>query len=1236
MKSADAAIVRRCVTALARTHWTQRGVLWAGGLFIAVFVALAALGIVHSYREAVADTGRDLDSNARVLAEQTARSVQAVDVVLRYMQAQLRHGALASLSAYELRAYLKDQAPGLVQIDGFLIVNADGSVRASSYIDSEREATVNVARTTTYEAVRAGPMPGVFIGEARRSELDGRWFFPMVARLETSSGEFAGAVSARGRIDYFQDFYRDVRLDSGTAIALLQDDGAVIARYPPVEKALGTRVPNFQADRAAYAASGSIPIRSVSPIDGIDRFVTIQSVPGYPLAVVVTRDAAVALSPWRAQAIDTVVRTLALGGLAALLLVVVSNQIGRLSAARERYALAVAGSDDGIWDFDLVTRRAFGSARAREILGLAPGPEVQSMEQWFDSFALHPEDAPRRQAAMDAHLAGRTPLYEEEYRVLQRDGSYRWVRMRGLCVRDEQGTPYRMAGSVSDVDARRRAEESLRESEQRYAMAMTASNEAHWMWNLATDELFASPLLKEIFHIPQDEVLATRTAFFARVPIHADDRPWVAGRWDEHIAGKADRLDVEYRIIDPGTGAIRWVHSRGQCSRAPDGRAERVAGVTVDITARKRTEDALRESEERFALAVAGSKDGVLDWDIVNDRMFTSERAMQIVGVPPGPTVRSRGEWVAMLRIHPEDKERHDAAIGRNLSGETDLRDEEHRILHPDGVYRWVRVRGMCVRDTTGQAIRWAGSVSDIDAQKRTEQALRQSEARYQLAVDGANQGLWDWDLETDIMFASLRIQELLGLVPSEPLRPRREWSSRMTFHPEDIGPVRSAISAHLHGKTRHFEVEFRLRHQSGSWHWYRQRGVALRDQQGRPYRMAGSMEDITEQKNAEHERRRLETQLVQAKKLESIGTLAGGIAHDFNNILAAILGNGEMAQTEAVAGTPLRRHVDAIVSAGTRAKSLVERILAFSRGGMGERVPVHVQSVVDEALQLLATSLPPDVRMHRQLDAAEACVMGDATQIHQVVMNLCTNAVQAMKAKGTLSIALDVLEHRAAMTATSRLAPGSYVRLRVSDTGTGIPANALERIFDPFFTTKDVGVGTGLGLSLVHRIVTDLGGGIEVESREGEGATFTIYLPWNSTLAASTGAEEVVPTGSGETVLLVDDEEPLVRVGEEVLARLGYEPVGFTSSAAALADFRASPARFHAVLSDQAMPDMNGVELAQELRSIRPDIPIMLMSGFVSTALLERARGIGVRDVLAKPLVARDIARSLAGALRT
>lgn len=1088
----------------------RRAVPWLGVLFIVAIVGLAVFDSVRGYRSAVDDTGRELDTQARILAEQTARSLQAVDVVLRHLAEQHRQGSFNAMSPRELHHYLREQAVGLVQIEGLLLLRPDGTPVGTSITFPLPQPTPNVSGFALFQNMKAGAQ-GLQIGDALKSDVDQQWVFPITRRLETATGEFAGAVGARGRIEYFQTFYRDIQLDPGTKATLVHRNGTLLARYPPAEASLGKRFALIDEVLAAAEAGREGPTRTVSPVDGVDRFGAVQIVPNYPLAVLVTRDAEVALAPWRGQAVRSVARMLALAALAGLLLALVSRQLTRLGAAqasleaaRDRFSLAVAGSDDGIWDWDRATGQLFSSARAREILGIAHVPESEPADRWFASLRIHPDDEPRRRAAFDDHLAGKVPAYEVELRVRHPDSSYRWAGVRGVCVRDASGRPQRMAGSVSDIDARKRAEEGL------------------------------------------------------------------------------------------------------------------------------------RQSEERFALAVAGSNDGVVDWDIVNDRMFTSIRAMRIAGVDSNVTTRTRAEWVALLRLHPDDAARYDDDFQRHLAGETEVREGEYRVQHADGSYRWVRVRGTSVRDAQGRAIRWAGSVSDVDEQKRTEQALRQSEERYQLAVAGSNEGLWDWDLKRDLLFLSPRAQTLMGWQPGESLLPRREWIARSTYHPEDIAHVRQAISAHLHGSTPHFEVEYRLQHRSGEWHWYRQRGVAVRDERGQPYRMAGSMEDISRRRHAEDERERLEKQLRQAQKLEAIGTLAGGIAHDFNNILAAILGYGEMAQKGAAEGSAMRRHIDAALSAGMRAKSLVERILAFSRSGVGERVPVHVQSVVAEALELVAASLPHGVALEHDLAAGDAALMGDPTQIHQVVMNLCANAVQAMKGAGTLSvIARTVRFDEPRMLLTTRAPIGDYVQLRVADTGIGMPAQVLERIFDPFFTTKEVGVGTGLGLSLVHGIVTDLGGGIDVQSAPSHGSTFTVYLPWQRGLVAAVATGESVPHGEGETVLLVDDEEPLVRLGEEVLAELGYEPVGFSSSLAALASFRATPQRFAIVVSDEAMPDMTGSELAREIRRIRPDIPIVLMSGYVTHALTLRARDAGVVEVLAKPLVQGEIARSLAGALR-
>jgi len=459
----------------------------------------------------------------------------------------------------------------------------------------------------------------------------------------------------------------------------------------------------------------------------------------------------------------------------------------------------------------------------------------------------------------------------------------------------------------------------------------------------------------------------------------------------------------------------------------------------------------------------------------------------------------------------------------------------------------------------------------------------------------------------------------------------------KTVVHPDDLQRRDSALAAHFEGRTPRYECEYRVRMPDGGWCWLHARGRCLRDAAGEPYRFVGSAIDVSAQKQAQLDKEQLEGQLRQSQKMEAIGTLAGGIAHDFNNILGAILGYGELAHQHCAEGSPLRRYLDNVMHATGRAKALVDRILGFSRSGLGERVPVNVQSVIEETLELLQASLPSGIRVESRLAADNAAVIGDATHLHQVAMNLFTNALQAMENGGVLRVVLERVALGQSLSLTrGTLAPGPYARLIVSDTGTGIPSAVLERVFDPFFTTKGVGEGTGLGLSLVHGIVTDLGGAIDVRTRAGEGTSFEIWLP-TAGEACKPAAEAVqeLPRGNGETVMIVDDEQALVALVEEMLAELGYEPVGFDSSTAALAAFRATPERFDLILTDEAMPDLIGTELARHFRKSQPDIPIILVSGHGGTQLARAAAMIGVNELLCKPLQRRELAEAVARVLR-
>jgi PAS domain S-box-containing protein len=514
------------------------------------------------------------------------------------------------------------------------------------------------------------------------------------------------------------------------------------------------------------------------------------------------------------------------------------------------------------------------------------------------------------------------------------------------------------------------------------------------------------------------------------------------------------------------------------------------------------------------------------------------------------------------------------------------------------------------------------------------EHALRDSEERYALAMEGANEGHWDWDLATDRLYLSSTMAMLEGQGKDHVTTTRTAWLTKIEIHPDDATRLEAALRDHFEGRTPSFECEYRVR--DGNWRWLLARGRCLRDEEGRPYRFVGSAIDATAQKQAQSDRDQMEAQLRQSQKMEAMGTLAGGIAHDFNNILGAILGYGELAQQESRPGSSLRRYVDNVMHAAERAKALVDRILGFSRSGLGERAYVHIQSVIEETLELIAASLPADIRLEKSLLAGDAALIGDSTQLHQVAMNLCTNAVHAMEHGGVLSVSLERVDlAEAKLVSRGTLSAGPYVRLVISDTGVGITPDVLDRIFDPFFTTRGVGKGTGLGLSLVHGIVTDLGGAIHVDSVIGQGTTFEIWLPVTTDVGKpAVQAVRELPRGGGETVMIVDDEPTLVALAEEMLAGLGYEPVGFESSSIALQAFRAKPERFDLVLTDEAMPDLVGTELAREIRLLRSDVPIILMSGHGGAPLEHRAQAIGVREVLHKPLQRADLAESLVRAL--
>ena len=463
----------------------------------------------------------------------------------------------------------------------------------------------------------------------------------------------------------------------------------------------------------------------------------------------------------------------------------------------------------------------------------------------------------------------------------------------------------------------------------------------------------------------------------------------------------------------------------------------------------------------------------------------------------------------------------------------------------------------------------------------------------------------------------------------------RSAWLAQIEIHPDDRARLEALIRDHLEGRTPGYECEYRVRNGDGVGCW---RGAAVCGiRRGRPYRFVGSAIDVTAQKQAQSDREHLEAQLRQSQKMEAIGTLAGGIAHDFNNILGAILGYGELAQQQSAPDTPLRRYIDNVMHAAERAKALVDRILGFSRSGLGERAHVHIQSVIEETLELIAASLPADIRLEKTLIAGDAALIGDSTHLHQVAMNLCTNAVHAMEHGGVLSVLLervDLTEARSVSRGT--LSPGPYIRL--GDQGYRCRYSARRGrthirsvLHHPRRRQRH---GAGPVARARDRDRSRRCDRCQIRRSERARASRSGCRSRQKSRKPAVEAARELPRGRGETVMIVDDEPTLVALAEEMLAGLGYEPVGFESSRVALQAFRAKPERFDLVLTDEAMPELVGTELAREIRLLRPDVPIILMSGHGGAALAHRAAAIGVKEVLHKPLQRADLAESLARAL--
>jgi len=625
---------------------------------------------------------------------------------------------------------------------------------------------------------------------------------------------------------------------------------------------------------------------------------------------------------------------------------------------------------------------------------------------------------------------------------------------------------------------------------------------------------------------------------------------------------------------------------------------------------KQRYEDALWESARQWRATFDAISDAVLVLDL-EGRILRCNRAMRGLLERPWQEVIGSPCW-GLFRDATIPLE--DDTLGR-LS-----QDPQRQTVTLSVGDRWFRSKMDPVADEHGNVVGAALILVDITGRKRAED----SNARLAAAVEHAAEAIVVTDATGDIEYVNPAFEQITGYAQEEALGKNPRILQSGQHDPALYGRLWKTITGGAVWSGR-----FTNQRKDGTVYEEAATISAVYDSAGDIAHYVAVKRDITEELS-------LQGRLRQAQKLEAIGTLAGGIAHDFNNVLAAIIGYGQMAKGRLPTESPLHRDLHQVLEAADRAKDLVREILTFSRRGEERRQEVKLHHIVKEALKLLEPALPATIEARDDIDRDCPPVLADPTQIHQVVMNLCTNAYQAMREDGgALAVGLRSFEVDGQFRSTHPDLPeGLCAELTVSDTGHGMDAQVLQRAFDPFFTTKPEGEGTGLGLATTHGIVKAHGGDITVYSEPNQGTTVRVYLPCAEELGAAAPSEQEPIPGGTERILVVDDEENLAQLMEQMLRRLGYDVLAMTSSAEALATFRDHPDLFDLVITDQTMPEMTGCQLAEELLRIRPGVPVVLTTGFSETVSQDQAEEMGIAAFLMKPATTSEIAQVVRRAL--
>jgi PAS domain S-box-containing protein len=892
-----------------------------------------------------------------------------------------------------------------------------------------------------------------------------------------------------------------------------------------------------------------------------------------------------------------------------------------LRDSEERYRTFFDTSRDAVFMTTLDGRFIDFNEAAIEMLGYAKSQRQEVLARGVGEFYAH-SDERKSHAAIVAQQG-----FYKEYPVdlRRQDGTIFHTLITSVARKDSEGNVIGFQGTVRDVTDRKKAEEALRESEQRLSVALSGANFGIWEWDVNTGKAIWDDRSLSVLGYEPDEFEPNLKNW--KKIVHPDDWPRVSENLNLHLEGKLPTYEVEYRILNK-SGVWQWVLGRGNIVAVDEeGKPTRMAGVFADITMRKKTEEALRNSEAKYRFLAEHASDLIWTLDLNFRTTFVTPSVEKVLGFTPEERMLQNVED----QLTPESLEFARRRLFEELSIEREQGIQEGKSVlveldyyHKNGSIVCLQTVVTFIRDEKGEPIGLHGISRDVTELARTQEALRESEERYRTVVEESFDGVFVHNGKV-ITFANSRLHEMLRYEPGE-LEGLDHWS---ICHPDSQELIRARARARLRGELVRTRFEVRLLRKNGtSFPVEVAAKVILFDNEPQTQIW---IRDLTEQKH-------LQSRLVESQKMEAIGTLTGGIAHDFNNLLTIVNGYTEMLLLETAEDDPRYADLQKILETGRKGADMVQRLLAFSKKAEINPQPLNLRGIVANLVSLMRSTFPKMIEIETVFGKDLSSVNADATQIEQVLMNLCINAKEAMPEGGIIKI-----ETRNTFIDEeySRLHPGAkpgpYVLIAITDTGTGMSNDTRDRIFDPFFTTKgwDFKKGTGLSLPVTKGIVEQHDGWITCESEPSKGTAFRIYFP---AIEDSPAVEkpkpltEIVP--GTEKILLVDDEELVRNLGRRILERAGYTALIAGNGKEALEIYGREHREIALVILDLIMPQMGGEKCLEELIKINPEVKVIVSTGH-SIDERERDRlGALARGFVSKPYQLEHLLRSVRDAL--